>query len=416
MPIAPWQADSLTHVRDSVTLTPLYKVELLPFLRWTGGQNPVSVTPPAALATVPAWDVVVSLDGGRSPYGTATFSAPADYISPTPVSGYIPLQALHPYIGAPVRISAGYQRTAGPDLQPLFVGIITARRLRTSGDGTRFVELTCESVETLFSFPSNRNGNVGNTWTSIKEACDVINAYATPWFRAVNVAEEAGQMNTPTSAQLTAWRAWQYQEGDNVMDTLIAWATALGQWVRGNPRDLAMSGGNVYAGYLLVSAQPDPYRAVTTLPTRMFTDLERVESTDQWANILNLSVAWTDPSSKDTKQKRATYTAPSVLPGYPNPTGPIRSRDVSMRLYPPSGALPASYPVATQWLKRIGSLQEAKWSGTSRAMYWLQPRIDGVLLSDDTLGDAAGAIDSITWRLDEGIQTMTWSADATYKP
>jgi len=417
MPISPWAADSLTHVRDSVTLAPLYKVELLPFLRWAGGQNPVGVTPPASLATVPAWNVTVTLDGGRSPYGTATFSAPSDYISPTAVSGYTPLQALHPYIGAPVRISAGYQRTAGPDLQPLFAGIITGRRLRTAGDGTRFVEFTCETVENLFDFPSNRNGNVGNAWTSLKEACDTINAYATPWFRAVNIAEESGQMNTPTSAQLTAWRAWQYQEGDNVMDTLIAWATALGQWVRGNPRAFNLSAGAVSSAQLLVSANPDPYRAATSLPSSMFTDLDRTESTDQWANILNLSVAWTDPSSKDTKQKRATYTATSVNPGYPNPTGPIRARDVTMRLYPPSGALPASnYPPATEWLKRIGARQEAKWSGTSRAMYWLQPRIDGVLLTDNGLGDAAGAIDTITWRLDDGTQTMAWSADATYKP
>ena len=417
MPVSPWAADSLAHVRDSVTLLPLFTVELLPFLRWTGGQNPTAVTPPASLATVPAWNVQVTLDGGRSPYGAATFSAPGDYISPAATSGYVPLQSLHPYIGAPVRIWAGYQRTAGPDLQVLFCGIITARRLRTAGDGTRYVEFSCETIETLFDFPSNRNGNVGNTWTSLKMACDTINQSATPWLRAVNVVEEAGQMNTPTSAQLTAWQAWQYQEGDSVIDTLIAWATALGQWVRGNPREFGMSGGAVSWAQLIVSANPDPYRAATDLTTAMFTDLDRVESTDQWANILNLSVSWTDPSSKDTKQKRATYLGAGIYAGAPNPTGQLRARDVNMRLYPPSGALPTSnYPPATEWIKRIGPRQEAKWSGTSRAMYWLQPRIDAVNLTDNGLGDAAGAIDSITWRLDEGTQTMTWTADAVYKP
>lgn len=416
MPVTPWAADSLTHVRDSVTIAPLFKVELLPFLRWTGGQNPTSVTPPASLATVPAWNVTVTLDGGRSPYGVATFSAPYDYISPSAVSGYIPLQSLHPYIGAPVRIWAGYQRTAGPDLQVLFCGIITARRLRIAGDGTRYVEFEAQTVETLFDFPSNRNGNVGNAWASLKTAADTINAYATPWLRYVTISEEVGQMNTPTSAQLTAWRSWQYQEGDNVMDTLVAWATALGQWVRGNPREFNMTGGSVTSTQLLVSAAPDPFRAATTLATTMFTELDRVESTDQWANILNLSVAWTDPTSKDTKQKRATYLGAGIYAGAPSPTGQLRARDVNMRLYPPSGALPTSYPVADQWIKRIGPRQEARWTGTSRAMYWLQPRIDGVSLSDNGLGDAAGAIDSITWRLDEGTQTMTWSADAAYKP
>lgn len=418
MPISPWAADSLTHVRDSVTLAPLFQVELLRFLRWTGGQNPTSVTPPASLSTVPAWNVTVTLDGGRSPYGVATFSAPYDYISPTAVSGYIPLQSLHPYIGAPVRIWAGYQRTAGTDLQVLFVGIITARRLRVAGDGARYVEFEAQTVETLFDFPSNRAGNVVNTWTSVKQACTAINNDTTagPWLRAVTVTEESGQMNAPTAAQLAAWRAWQYQEGDNVMDILISWATALGQWIRGNPREFNMTAGAVTSAQLLVSADPDPYREATDLTTAMFTELDRVESTDQWANILNLSVAWTDPSSKDTKQKRATYLGAGIYAGAPNPTGQLRSKDVSMRLYPPSGALPASYPPAAEWIKRIGPRQEAKWTGTSRAMYWLQPRIDGVSLSDNGLGDAAGAIDSITWRLDEGTQTMTWSADAAYKP
>ena len=71
MPVSPWAADSLAHVRDSVTLLPLFKVELLPFLRWTGGQNPTAVTPPASLATVPAWSRVIS----SSVRGVAAVSA-----------------------------------------------------------------------------------------------------------------------------------------------------------------------------------------------------------------------------------------------------------------------------------------------------------------------------------------------------
>ena len=403
MPVSPWAADSLAHVRDSVSIQPIYSVELLARTRWAGGI-------PAQFTPVPAWNVEVTLDGGRSPYGTAKFSAPADYISPAAVSGYIPLERLHPYAAVPIRISAGYQRAAGPDLRSLFVGYITSRRLRIAGDGTRYVEFTAETIETLYDFPSNRNGNVVNDWTGLKMACDTINAYATPWYRKVVIAEETGQMNTPTAAQLTAWRAWQYQTGDNVMDTLIAWATALGQWVRGDPRTAHLV---TQEARLLVSANPDPYRDATQLTSSMFTDLNRLEDVDQWANILNLSVSWTDPSSGDTKTKQAVYLGSGVTGGL----GQVRARDVSMRLYPPSGALPASnYPPATEWLKRIGPRQEARWSGESRAMYWLQPRIDAIDLTDNGLGDAPGAIDSITWRLDEGTQTMTWSADAAYKP
>lgn len=414
MPITPWAADSLTHVRDSVTIQPIYSVELVQYFRWTG-QNPTGVTPPSSLVQVPAWNVEVTLDGGRAPYGTARFSAPIDYISPTNAGGgFIPLDALHPYRGAPILIKAGYQRGATADLRPLFVGYITARRLRRSATGDTYVEFSCETSESMFQQPFVRDGNIGNTWTSVKQACDTTDGYGNRWYRWVNVVEEAGQMNTPTSGQLTAWRGWAYNGGDDVLDTVIAWATALGQWLRGNPRELASSWNRPQ---LLISSNPDPYRAATTLPSAMFTDLDRVESLDQWANILQLSTSWTDPSSKDTKQKQATYLGDGVYWGVPTPTGQMRTKNVSMRIYPPGGNLPASnYPPASEWLKRIGPRQEAKWTGQSRAMYWLQPRIDGIVLSDNGLGDAAGPIDTITWRLDDGTQTMTWSADAVYKP
>lgn len=403
MPVTPWAADSLAHVRDEPSIQPIYSVELLDRPRWSGGV-------PASLRKVPAWNVEVTLDGGRAPYATARFSAPIDYIAATATSGYIPLQRLHSYAGAPVQIKAGYQRGATADLWPLFSGYITSRRLRIDADGNRYLEFTADSVEAMYNFPSSRNGNVGNAWTSLKEACETIDAYATPWYREVRINEESGQMNTPTSAQLTAWRAWQYQVGDNVMDTLIAWATALGQWVRGDARTFNLASPG--QPQLLVSAAPDPYRAATALTTAMFTELDRVEDVGDWANILNLQVSWTDPTSKDTKTKEAVYLGSGVTGGL----GQVRAKDVSMRIYPPSGALPASYPVADQWLKRIGPRQEAQWTGSSRAMYWLQPRIDGINLTDNGLGDSAGAIDSITWRLDDGTQTMTWSADAIYKP
>ena len=71
MPISPWAADSLTHIRDAPIIEPIYSVTLLPYL---AANTPV--VPPAGLATVPAWNVTVAFDGGRTPYGVATFSAP----------------------------------------------------------------------------------------------------------------------------------------------------------------------------------------------------------------------------------------------------------------------------------------------------------------------------------------------------
>lgn len=398
MPISPWAADSLTHIRDAPIIEPIYSVTLLPYL---AANTPV--VPPAGLATVPAWNVTVAFDGGRTPYGVATFSAPLDYVSAVATGGYQPLAKLTPYVNAPVLISAGYRRGGTTDIHPVFAGYVTKRRVRKASDGSWYVEFEAETSETCYDYPSNRAGNVGNTWTSIKQACDTINGYSSPWLAEVLIVEEAGRMNTPTSAQLAAWRAWEYQIGDNIADTLVLWATALGQWLRGDPRATGTWG----ARQMLISADPYPYRAITTLPTSMFATLDRDESADRWANLLNLSVSWSDPSNGDTKSKRRAYDS-NARPGL------IRAKDVSVRAYPPSGALPASYPLATAWLRRIGPMQEVQYTGASRAMYWLQPRIDGVVLSDDPYGDAAGPIDAITWQLDTGTQTMTWTADAAY--
>lgn len=419
MPIAPWSADSLDHVRDAVSIQPIYSVELVDYF-WFTGQNPWLVKVPEQLRTVPAWNVEVDLDGGRAPYGRAQFSAPLDYISPDPITlspapgagvypTFTPLERLHPYRGVPVRIKAGYQRAGGPDLHTLFVGYITARRYRRDSSGAAYLEFTAETSETMFMQPSSRAGNVVNTWTSVKQGCDAIAGYATPWYRRVVVAEEAGQMNTPTSGQLTNWRSWTYSVGDDVLETVVTWAIALGQWLRGDPRTLGSMFGAGAMPQLLISADPYPYRAVTTLPTSLFTDLDRLESLDQWANILNLTV------TGNGQTKQAHYLGAGVYQGSPIPNGQIRTKDVTIHVTPPS-TLPTDYPPAIRWLNRIGPAQEARWVASSRAMYWLQPRIDAITLSDDDLGDTAAAIDAITWHLDTGTQTMTWAADATYKP
>lgn len=416
MPITPWAADSYTHVSTAPVVEPIWTVQIHRYLRRTTSGSLLDLMPPTSMSTVPAWDIEVSFDGGRSPYGIATFKAPLAYIGadvvPAPGSDWAPIKALSAYAAAPILIHAGYHRAGGDDLRPLFTGFISKRVLRRSADGEAYLEFTAQTADALFDWPTPRSGNVGNTWTSIKGGMDSINADTRswptggPWYRLVNVIEEAGYMNTPTSAQLSSWRAMTYQKSDNAGDTLRTWAATLGQWLRGDPRGNPDVSG---APQLLISADPYPYRSALTVTPDLFSTLERVEDVDAWANILNFTATWTDPSTGDAKNKTGRYLSPSVGTAT-SITGQIRARDITVQNYPPSGALPASYPLATSWLRRVGQLQEARYTGTSRAMFWLQPRIDGINLTNN-LGDGPGPIDSITFQVDKGTQTMTWTAD-----
>lgn len=391
MPIAPWRADSLAHVQAADVLEPIYRVDL-------AGINP-------AIYPFDVWDVEVSLDGGRRPYAEAKFKTSAGPLTNPATSGG-PFQSSTPYRLAIATVYAGYHRTVAgspvDDMFMLFRGYVTSREVITDAAGAEYVQWTAASLDKWLDFPSNRvDTAVSSTRTSVKDLCDAVNASASRWWRDVTIVEEAAYMNVPTSAQRTAFRALTCKTWDSVAEFVQQMALALGQWTRPDVRSVSTPS-------LIICADPYPYRAATALARSNFASLSRVESLDQWANVLDLTLTWAD-SSGSTVTKRRVYTN-----GTPNNATPIAVRQVNLTAYPPGGAMPASYALANAWLRRIGAMQAVKYSGQARAMYWLQPRIDGIDLTDNGRGDTAGPIDSITYQVDAGTMTVNWTAANAY--
>lgn len=360
-------------------------------------------------STVPAWDITVTLDGFRSPYGTATFKAPASYMAEVTDGSGTVFTKLVPKSLAPVRIWAGWRHTIDgvpntDDLQILFSGFVTARRFLVE-EGQGYVQFDAATAEVVYDQPNSRTvtSNVGNTWTSLDDACTTIAGYATPWYRTPQIEEESGFMNTPSAGQLSSWRAGTFEPDDDVMDLLTSWAQELGQWVRGNVRS------STTTPTLLVSGDPYPYRTAYAVPSRVFNRVERLDDVEQWANILKLTVEWVDVTTGDPKSRKRQYAAAGVVGG----TGAVRSKAVTVQLKPPGGTLSATYPLALSWLRRISDMAEVYYNATGRAIWWLQPRIHGLSITDLGLADAPGPISSVTFQVDEGTMSVAWATNNT---
>lgn len=390
---APWDASSVDLVTQQV-VEHIWKLEF--------------PTLDLSRSTVPAWDITVSLDGSRNPYGTATFKAPASYMAEVVDGAGTVFSKLVPKDLPPVRIWAGWRHVIDgvptDDLQILFSGFITSRRFLIE-EGQGYVQFEAATAEAVYDQPNSRTGtsNVGNLWTSLQEACTTIAGYATPWYRTPTIVNESGFLNTPTAGQLTSWRSGTFETDDEVMDLLTSWAQELGQWVRGNVRS------SLTTPSLLVSADPYPYRTAYALPSRVFTKVERMDDVEQWANILKLTANWTDATTGDPKSKKRQYVAAGVTGG----TGAVRSKAVTVQLKPPGGTLSSTYPLALSWLRRISDMSEVFYTATGRAIWWLQPRIHGMSITDLGLNDAPGPLNTVTFQVDEGIMSVAWATNNT---
>ena len=339
---------------------------------------------PVGLQNVPAWDIEVNLDGGRSPYAEARFKAPLAYLSEDNYG------MTNPRALPVVQIDAGWQYPGKVNTHTLFSGVVTERRLAVDSTGT-YVQLVAESFETILEYPSNVAAAVNNANTQVKEMYDANAFYRKPvWVEpASNVA--------PDSAALAEYRAMAVEKDDDVGDFFRTCASTMVQWLRGK-MDAATP-------TVECISDPYPYQRLVELDANAFSDLDRSESLDQWANILRLTAQWTNASG-DTVNKRRTYVAADLASG----TGAVRARDVTLNVKPPSGTTPpASWSPALRWLRRINEASRGSWQGTCRALWWLQPRIDGVLLKGNPLDDTGGQIQRITFLVDQGLMNITWN-------
>lgn len=340
---------------------------------------------PDSLKKAQAWDVQVTLNGGSAPYGVAEFKVPVSYLS----------DALYaftdPRLVPVVQIDAGWQYHGVQNLHTLFSGVVVERRLKVDGSGP-YVAITAHTYEVILDYPSNVAASVSGSATTVKSFYDAQSFYRRP------VWTEPTTNEAPDSAGLAEFRALAIEKDDGVDEFLRSCAGALGQWMRGKL--------DAPTPTIECITDPYPYRRLNELSLAAFDTVERVENLDDWANVLRLTAQWTDSSSGDTKSKRRTYTAASVTSG----TGAVRSKDVTINVKPPSGSTPsATWAPALKWLRRVNEASRGSWTATCRALWWIRPRIDGVLLTDAPVADTGGQVQSIRFMVDQGLMSITWN-------
>lgn len=335
---------------------------------------------------VEAWDVTVDLDGGRSPWGIATFKCPvsgpwADMLSP-----------LAPY---PVVISAGYRYAAASGPPPginsheIFAGRVTGRRLRTGPDGETYLEITAESYEAMLDYPSHLAVGVSNTYTTAKQFYDANGFYLKPtWI-------EPGTNTAPTAPQLAEYRALSIAKDDDVGDFMRTCASTLGQWMRG---DLTSASPRIEC-----ITDPYPYDRLNTIPASCFTELDRDDNLDGWANIVRVTAQWTNASG-DQVSKRRAYAVAGIAS---EPV--VKAADVTINQKPPGGAVPpANWGPALRWLRRYNA-SRGSWSGSMRALWWMQPRIDAIQITGAPYPAGPGAVQRVQFNVDQGLMNVQWA-------
>lgn len=340
---------------------------------------------PAEYRVVPAWDISIDLDGGRAPYGTARFKAPVEYLSEAAYT------LTNPRAVPVVQIDAGWRYPgSGTNLHTLFSGVITERRLRVDDSGA-YCEFTAESYESILEYPSHVVRAVNNAWTTLTEFYS-----GSTFYRRPATVEHPANL-APDAAALAEYRAMQLEIDDDLGDFTRACASALGQWTRGSMTATTPT--------LETITDPYPYQRLITLDIDAFSQLERLENLDNWGNILRLTTQWTNGSG-DTVNKRKVYPASTATSG----TGAVRARDITLNLKPPSGATPPTgWAPAKRWLRRINEASRGSWSGQCRALWWIQPRIDGVLLTGSPLTDTGGQVQRVQYLVDQGLMQLTWN-------
>lgn len=376
----PWQDDDLPDVYREQLIEHVYLVTM-PALS-------------AAVRDVPAWDITVTLDGGRSPYGTATFKAPISYHNDPGM-----LQATSPFNNVVVVVEAGWRYGTTINRHPIFAGVLTGRRMLIEGDNT-FVEFEAESYETAYDFPSHRNQPVSNTHTRVSQFFSSNETSGDPFYRNAKFVDTLA--GTPSAAELAEFRAMICEPGDDLGDFLRSCTSALNQWSRGSMTATLPT--------IEVIRDPYPYTRGWELPLSIFARLDRSSSLGDWANVVQLETSWTNPADGDTKSKKQTYASTNAVSG----TEPVRSQQVSIRVKPPGGTTPPkTWPTGLRWLRRLDTMNRANYTGECRAIWWLQPRVDGVTLEEHPLGEGAGAVKSCTFLVDQGLMSLAWSAVLT---
>lgn len=321
----------------------------------------------SAVNARPAWDIEVDVDLFRSP--TATLKAKLVR------SGLL-------FVGSWVRLDTSWKVAGTWRAGTLFWGQITritAHRPHGGGPANEtHIEIEARSAEVVFDFPSNATHGISNSYTR----CDETQLANVTW-KPLGIGWYSHDLNTPTSAQLAAYRAMEVQPGDNIDTFIHAMAEALGQRALGDYRCL----GGRQAGYRICPREPDTY---TTLNLAgLVTDWTNTIDIDTAPTAIDVTAQWV--SGGDQKQARRTYGGPGGL--Y------TRAKAVTIPMRPTGGSLSASDPTAQAYIESI-ALWPYRQSFTCRAVWWLD-----VLMQVDS-GDGLSRVVAITWQVDTATMTV----------
>lgn len=320
----------------------------------------------------PVWDVTVDLDLFRSPAAILRAKIPGGA----------------PLIGSWVRLYTSYTLAGVTTEGTLFFGMLTATaQVRPFGGGSpsQWSEITAESAETCWDFPSNATHNISNSYTRVAET-----QLSNVTWQAPNTLRlwEHPDLNTPTSPQLTAFRAMGVTPGDNVDTFVHAMAESLGQRVTGDYR--RRYPGSEKAAYAITPRQPD---SNTTLNlTGRVTDWRRSTSIDQQASAVDITAQWI--SAGDNKQSRRIYGGGG--------TDFTRQRSISIPMRPTGGSLGASDPTALAYLTSIQSYV-TRITFTARAIWWL----DLLMHVTATADKGPRPVVALTFHVDAGLMAVT---------
>lgn len=384
---APWHSSSLAYVAGATT-EHTYTVKL-----WGGNLAT------GAMVAVPAWDVNVTLDATKVPYGEATFKTPPPPWG-TSWDGTFPSLTVDraPIYLCPVEIRAGWRHLIDgvmtDDQQTLLYGYVTETEELTKADGTRYVQWKVVTADQLWEYPSHRTYDVSDSFTQVKQVADAWAAAADPWY--VDPVVVNGTLNSPSSGQLASFRSCDIGIGDSVGDFFRTIALTLGQRCLPDHRATALR--------WKVAAEPT-YDTANKLTLPSAYEVTKKASTENgFATILNLKCLWFSAGEQKTTQR----TFPSIALGGLDPTrgiAPAVARDVTIYQKPPGGTIPTdpNWGPAAAWIARATNRSLVTYKVTSRAAWWLQPY-------DVVTYTAAGVtvnVDAITFHLDAGTMTVT---------
>lgn len=400
---APWAADSLTHIQGQI-VQPVYWLECY--------ENHFGIG--HSVVEVPAWDIEVTLDCRRNPYGTLKATIPLSAPPLSPFSDY-----------NVVNVKAGYRRAGGDDVHTLFHGFVTRASTkydRNSGNMVRTIE--AQTGEIFYDHPiASGTWNINNGTTIPVQFNTHFNGSPARFYRPPCYITTEGTLSTPASGAQTAYNNLEIEAGttDSLDDWFHNMAETLGQWLRGDVRNAFGYDPDTHPHPGAYVISDDYGLAGGTPPSGLALPLDGIyeevntnEDLDEWAAAVALTCKWPSGDTWTTKQRLFGNLSVNEPAG-----GLVKVRSVEATRRPPGGVLSSTDLIGNLWADRLRR-RTGDVTVTARAAWWLQPKMY-ISLPGVTVNTAGGApytfqplqgspvaqISAVTFLVDQGLMSIT---------